>query len=112
MKYLITENQLKTLRKYMKTFINEAYFYNWMNQKGNSELLFDRLKKLFVQLIDDWDYIYRDSGYDDWQYWNRKEDEIMELVKTLDKTRDSETNKTAKELYDQEIEKYRSKYQN
>jgi len=24
MKYLITENQLKTLRKYMKTFINEA----------------------------------------------------------------------------------------
>jgi hypothetical protein len=24
MKYLITENQLKTLRKYMKTFINES----------------------------------------------------------------------------------------
>jgi hypothetical protein len=25
MKYLITENQLKTLRKYMKSFINEGY---------------------------------------------------------------------------------------
>jgi hypothetical protein len=114
MKYLITEKQLKTLRKYMKTFINEAYFYNWMNQKGNSKLLFDRLKELFLQLRNNWDYIYRDSGYDDWQYWNRKEDEIQALVTALgDRTdTDSETKMkmTAKELYDQEIKKYRSKY--
>jgi hypothetical protein len=112
MKYIITEKQLKTLRKYMKSFINEAYFYDWMTQKGNSELLFDRLKELFLQLRNDWDYQYRDSGYDDWQYWNRKEDEIQALVTALGDTTDTETNMTAKELYYQETKKYRSKYKN
>ena len=32
MKYLITEKQLKTLRKYMKTFINEANVPDWQSQ--------------------------------------------------------------------------------
>jgi hypothetical protein len=32
MKYLITETQLKTLRKYMKTFINESDVPDWYIQ--------------------------------------------------------------------------------
>lgn len=102
MKYLITEKQLKTLRKYMKTFINEMYMYDWRGKEDDTELLFDRLKELLRQFKYNWNYEFRDGGLDDWRKWSRKEDEIIELVKVLGDTVDSETNMTARELYKKE----------
>lgn len=79
MKYLITEKQLKTLRKYMKTFINENQTkgYDALEQFPFSELADtyeEYAKNGFNDTIQGWGSVQIPSGGDSLRTVNTKND--------------------------------------
>jgi hypothetical protein len=76
MKYLITEKQLKSIRKYLKNFINENEMLDTDNVDNKKEQLHNLLKGF------DWSYEYA-PDHREWKYGNEQMKKIMNLANSI-----------------------------